>query len=177
VAAPYPDMQFMPTGGINADNIGTYLSYEKILVCGGSWMAEPSLINAGRFDEITRRCRDALQKAHGFSMTHIGINAAHEDEARKSAAFLERFFGFPPKDGNSSIFAGDGIELLKSPYLGRNGHIAIAVNNVWRAKAYLERNGLGFNNESAKLDGKGALASIYLSDELAGFALHLVQKK
>jgi 2-dehydro-3-deoxyphosphogluconate aldolase/(4S)-4-hydroxy-2-oxoglutarate aldolase len=167
----------MPTGGINADTIGAWLSCDKILACGGSWMADPALINAARFDEITRRCREALQKAHSFSVAHIGINAAGEDEARKSAAFLERFFGFLPKDGNSSIFAGDGIELTKSPGPGRNGHIAIAANNVWRAKAFLERNGLGFNNESAKPDGKGGLASVYLLDELAGFAIHLVQKK
>jgi 2-dehydro-3-deoxyphosphogluconate aldolase/(4S)-4-hydroxy-2-oxoglutarate aldolase len=177
VAAPYPGLKFMPTGGINADNIGTYLSYEKILACGGSWMADPSLVNDGRFDEITRRCREAQRKAHGFSMTHIGINAANEDEARKSAAFFERVFGFSPKEGNSSIFAGDGIEIMKSPYLGRNGHIAVAVNNVERAKACLERNGLVFNSESAKPDGKGGLLSIYLSDEPAGFAVHLVQKK
>jgi 2-dehydro-3-deoxyphosphogluconate aldolase/(4S)-4-hydroxy-2-oxoglutarate aldolase len=177
VAAPYPGLHFMPTGGINADNIGTYLSYEKTLACGGSWMVDPSLVNASRFDEIARRCREALQRAHSFAVAHIGINAANEDEARKSAAFLERFFGFSPKDGNSSIFAGDGIELMKSPSLGKNGHIAVAVNNVPRARAYLERNGLGFNQESAKTDGKGGLSSIYLSDELAGFAVHLVQKK
>jgi 2-dehydro-3-deoxyphosphogluconate aldolase/(4S)-4-hydroxy-2-oxoglutarate aldolase len=177
VAAAYPGLKFMPTGGINADNIGAWLSCEKILACGGSWMVDPALIHAGRFDEITRRCREALQKAHSFSVAHIGINAANEDEARKSAAFLERVFGFSPRDGNSSIFAGEGIELMKSPRPGRNGHIAVAANNVWRAKAFLERNGLGFNNESAKPDGKGGIASVYLQDELAGFAIHLVQKK
>jgi 2-dehydro-3-deoxyphosphogluconate aldolase/(4S)-4-hydroxy-2-oxoglutarate aldolase len=177
VAAPYPGLKFMPTGGINADNIGTYLSCEKILACGGSWMADASLVHEGRFDEIAKRCREALQKAHGFSVAHIGINAANEDEARKAAAFLERFFGFIPRDGNSSIFSSDRIELMKAPYLGKNGHIAVAVNNVWRAKAFLERNGLSFNNESAKQDGKGALVSVYLQDELAGFAIHLAQKK
>ncbi|MDR1239546.1 MAG: bifunctional 4-hydroxy-2-oxoglutarate aldolase/2-dehydro-3-deoxy-phosphogluconate aldolase [Treponema sp.] len=177
VAAPYPGLKFMPTGGINADNIGTYLSYEKIFACGGSWMVDASLINAARFDEITRRCREALQKAHGFSMAHIGINTANEDEARKAAAFLERVFGFAPRDGGSSIFAGDGIEIVKFPRPGRNGHIAVAVNNVPRAKAYLERNGLDFNRESAHPDGKGGLSAIYLSGEVAGFAVHLVQKK
>ena len=177
LAAAYPGLQFMPTGGINADNIGAWLSFEKIPACGGSWMAEASLLQEGRFDEITRRCREAMQRAHGFSMAHIGINAAGEEEARKAAAFLERFFGFSSRDGTSSIFAGDGIELMKSPYLGRNGHIAVAVNNVWRAKAFLERSGLAFNDESAKPDGKGGFVSVYLQDELAGFAVHLVQKK
>lgn len=176
IAAPYPGLKFMPTGGINAGNIGTYLSYEKILACGGSWMADATLINAARFDEISALCREALQNAHGFSVAHIGVNAANEDEARKAAAFFERFFGFTSKAGGSSIFAGDRIEIMKSPCLGKNGHIAVAVNNVFRAQAYLERNGLDFNRESAKSNGKGDLVSIYLADEVAGFAVHLVQK-
>jgi len=43
VAAPYPNLKFMPTGGINADNIATYLAYEKINACGGSWMVKDEL--------------------------------------------------------------------------------------------------------------------------------------
>jgi 2-dehydro-3-deoxyphosphogluconate aldolase/(4S)-4-hydroxy-2-oxoglutarate aldolase len=177
IAAPYPGLKFMPTGGINVNNIGSYLAYEKILACGGSWMADAALINAARFDEITALCREALQKAHDFSVAHIGVNAVNENEARKAAVFFERFFGFVSKAGNSSIFAGDGIEIMKSPCPGKNGHIAVAVNNVLRAQAYLERNGLDFNRESAKPNGKGGLVSIYLADEVAGFAVHLVQKK
>jgi 2-dehydro-3-deoxyphosphogluconate aldolase/(4S)-4-hydroxy-2-oxoglutarate aldolase len=177
IAAPYPNLKFMPTGGIGADNIGTYLAYEKIHACGGSWMVSADLINAGKFDAITALCKEAMQKAHGFTMVHIGINAANETDARKAAALFETFFGFVPKEGSSSIFAGSGIEVMKSPYLGKNGHIALGVNNVLRAKAYLERAGVLFNEESAKPDGKGGLIAVYLSDEIAGFALHLVQKK
>ena len=177
VAAPYPKVKFMPTGGISADNIGAYLAYEKILACGGSWMVGADLISAGKFDLITALCKEAVQKAHGFSMVHIGINAANEAEARKAAAFFETFFGFAAKDGKKSLFAGPGIEVMKSPYLGRNGHIAVAVNNVARAQAYLERTGLSFNQESANPDGKGGLVAIYLAEEVAGFAVHLVQKK
>lgn len=177
VAAPYPNIKFMPTGGIGADNIGTYLAYEKIVACGGSWMVGADLINAGKFDEITALCKEAMRKAHGFSMVHIGINAGDEGEARKATAFFETFFGFQAKEGNKSFFAGPGIEVMKSPYLGKHGHIAIAVNNVLRAKAYLERLGLSFNQDSANPDGKGGLAAIYFADEVAGFAVHLVQKK
>jgi 2-dehydro-3-deoxyphosphogluconate aldolase/(4S)-4-hydroxy-2-oxoglutarate aldolase len=177
IAAPYPGLKFMPTGGINVGNIGAYLTYEKVLACGGSWIADASLINAARFDDITALCREALQKVHGFSMAHIGVNAANENEAQKAAVFFERFFGFVSKAGNSSLFAGDRIEIMKPPHPGKNGHIAVAVNNVLRAQAYLERNGFDFNQESAKPDGKGGLASIYLADEVVGFAVHLVQKK
>ena len=177
IAAPYPNIKFMPTGGINADNIGAYLAYEKIVACGGSWMVRDDLINAGKFDEITALCKEAQKKAHGFSLTHIGINAANEAEAGKAAAFFGTMFGFSIREGKKSIFAGDGIEVMKTPFLGKNGHIAIGVNNVLRAKAYLERAGLSFNQDSANPDGKGGLAAIYLAGETVGFAVHLVQKK
>ncbi len=59
LGAVYPDVPFMPTGGINADNLLSYLALENVLACGGSWMAEGKLLSEGRFDEIERRARQA----------------------------------------------------------------------------------------------------------------------
>jgi 2-dehydro-3-deoxyphosphogluconate aldolase/(4S)-4-hydroxy-2-oxoglutarate aldolase len=177
VAAPYTGLRFMPTGGVNASNIGKYLSYEKILACGGSWMAGPELINTGNFSEITALCKEAMQKVHGFSVAHIGINRENENAAIETASALKRLFAFSIKEGTGSIFAGESIEIMKSPYLGKNGHIAIAVTNTARARSYLERKGVAFNHGSAKFNEKGALVTIYLQDEIAGFAVHLLQKK
>ena len=62
------------------------------------------------------------------------------------------------------------------PFRGTHGHIGIQTNFIDRAKAYLERQGFVFDESSANIkDGK--LTAIYLKDEIAGFALHLVQKK
>lgn len=52
LAAPYVGIKFMPTGGVNAKNLETYLSCDKIIACGGSWMVKEDLIRAGKFDEI-----------------------------------------------------------------------------------------------------------------------------
>ena len=57
--APYTTVRFMPTGGIGADNVGEYLSYNRIIACGGSWMVKGDLIKSGRFDEIERLTREA----------------------------------------------------------------------------------------------------------------------
>ena len=81
------------------------------------------------------------------------------------------------KTGNSSVFAGTAVEAMKSPYLGKNGHIAVATNYIDRAVNYLSMKGVAFNEESAKRDAKGNLTAIYLKDEIGGFAVHLVQKK
>lgn len=176
IAAPYTSMRFMPTGGINAANIAKYLAFDKIIACGGSWMVSSDLINAGKFDEITIMCKEAVKGMLGFELAHIGINAENEQEALKSAKMFEALFGFAVKDGNSSVFAGKYVEVMKKPFLGKHGHIAISTSSVLRAQAFLERQGFEFNADTAKANDKGKLMAIYLKDEIAGFAVHLVQK-
>ena len=52
LAAPYPMMKFMPTGGVNLKNLKDYLDFGKIVACGGSWMVKGDMIKAGEFDKI-----------------------------------------------------------------------------------------------------------------------------
>jgi 2-dehydro-3-deoxyphosphogluconate aldolase/(4S)-4-hydroxy-2-oxoglutarate aldolase len=59
IAAPYVDVNFMPTGGINLTNIGHYLAFRQVVACGGSWMAPAEWIAAKQFDRI----REASQRA------------------------------------------------------------------------------------------------------------------
>lgn len=61
LAAPYVDVTFMPTGGLNRDNVKAYLSYERIFACGGSWMVKKNLISEGRFDEIEQMAKEAAE--------------------------------------------------------------------------------------------------------------------
>lgn len=177
MAAPYVNMKFMPTGGINAKNLTSYLDFNKIIACGGSWMVPGDLINAGEWDKIEQLTREAVQTMLGFELAHVGVNAENEEEAVKAANRFAFIFGMPAKVGNSSIFAGSALEVMKSPYLGKNGHIAIKTNYIERAVNYLETIlGVEFDQDSAKTDAKGALKAIYLKEEIGGFAVHLVQK-
>ena len=61
IAAPYTNVKFMPTGGINAQNVKDYLAYNRILACGGSWMVTKDLVKAGDFNKITDLVREAAQ--------------------------------------------------------------------------------------------------------------------
>ena len=61
MAAPYTKMKFMPTGGINPQNVREYLQCDKILACGGSWMVKGDLINSGNFAEIEKLTKEASQ--------------------------------------------------------------------------------------------------------------------
>ena len=61
LAGPYANVKFMPTGGINLSNLGSYLSCPSILACGGTWMVAENLIAEERWDEITAICQDAVK--------------------------------------------------------------------------------------------------------------------
>lgn len=63
MAAPYHTLKFMPTGGIKQDNLKDYLSFDKILCCGGSWMVKGDLIKAGAFDKICELTKEAKKFA------------------------------------------------------------------------------------------------------------------
>ena len=59
MAAPYTGVRFMPTGGINKDNVRDYLAYNRIVACGGTWMVKGDLIKAGDFGRIRELAKEA----------------------------------------------------------------------------------------------------------------------
>ena len=177
MAAPYVNMKFMPTGGINAKNLISYLDFPKVIACGGSWMVPGDLIANGEFDKVEELTREAVKTMLGFEIAHVGVNTASEADALKAAERFGFIFGMPVKNGNSSVFAGSAVEFMKEPYLGKNGHIAIRTNYIERAVNYLSTVlGVEFDETSAKRDAKGALKAIYMKEEIGGFAVHLVNK-
>jgi 2-dehydro-3-deoxyphosphogluconate aldolase/(4S)-4-hydroxy-2-oxoglutarate aldolase len=175
-AGPYSGVRYIPTGGIGPKNLADYLSFNKVLAVGGSWMVKPELIAAGNYAEITRLSREAVLIALGFELRHLGINEPDADAALKDAQRMEDLFGFAVKQGNSSHFAGTGFEFMKTAYLGKNGHIAVAALNVDRAAAYFAAKGVQTRTETEKRDASGALTAVYLDVEAGGFAIHLIKK-
>ena len=61
LSAPYPQIQFMPTGGINLENLHTYLAFDRVAACGGSWMVKDELVKAGNFKEIQQLTAEAVR--------------------------------------------------------------------------------------------------------------------
>ena len=168
--------KWMCTGGINAKNVNDYLAYPQIFAVGGTWMCKSDKIKAGAWDEITAMCREAVDTMLGLELGHIGINCADEAEAAKTAEVLGSLLSMAVKPGNSSIFVGKKeFEIMKKPGRGTHGHIAIKTNNVDRAIYHLSNRGVKFDLDS-KVVKNGKTTAVYMADELAGFAIHLVQK-
>ena len=61
LAAPFPQVRFMPTGGVSEANVLEYLADSKIIAAGGSWMVKGDLIRDGKFDEIEAMTRSAVE--------------------------------------------------------------------------------------------------------------------
>lgn len=60
LSAPFPNIKFVPTGGVSLSNLTTYLEFDKIAAVGGSWLCTKDLITNGKWDEITRLSKEAM---------------------------------------------------------------------------------------------------------------------
>lgn len=61
LSGPFPMMRFIPTGGVNAENLPDFMKSEKIFACGGTWMVKKELINQHRFEEIETLSKEAAE--------------------------------------------------------------------------------------------------------------------
>lgn len=175
MAAPYGDVKFVPTGGINEKNLPEYLAFPKIAACGGSWMVPDDAIEAKDWDKIERLAREAVNVMLGLHVKHIGVNNQDAETAVSEAKKLSALLGWPmAKDSDKSLFVGESFEMMKTWFRGTHGHIAIATKNVDRAKWHMEQRGFEFDEDTAAFTPDGRMKFIYLKDEIAGFAIHLM---
>lgn len=176
IGAALKTAKWMCTGGVNAKNVNTYLANPQIIAVGGTWMCKSDKIKAGAWEDITAACKEAVDVMLGLELGHIGINCADDAEAMKTAELLGGLLSKAVAPGNSSIFVGNKeFEIMKKPGRGTHGHIAIKCNSVDRAVYHLGQRGVKFDMDSM-VNKNGKNIAIYLADEVAGFAIHLVQK-
>ena len=175
LSGPFGDVKFIPTGGISAKNMDEYVSAPFIHAVGGSWLCAKQDILDGKFDKITELSREARNAALGFEVAHVGINCENDAAAMEVAKLFDQAFATGIKDGTSSIFASSGVEVVKSMYLGANGHIAMKTANIERGIAALLDRGFEVDMETAKYKGETMIA-VYLKQSFGGFAIHLLQK-
>lgn len=175
LSGPFVGLKFIPTGGVNQQNLGEFVSNPSIHAVGGSWVCPKADIAAHNFDKITQLCAEARCGVMGFELAHVGINCESADESLAVCEELEKAFDFEVKTGNSSNFASTGVEVMKSMYLGKNGHLAVRTNKIETAIAELTKRGFAVDMDTAKYKGDRMVA-VYLKNEIGGFAVHLLQK-
>ncbi len=176
LSGPFPMAKFIPTGGVDVKNLADYADKPYIHAIGGGWLCNTADLKAQNFEAITKTVKVSIEALLGFEIAHIGINANNEDESMDIAEQFSHGFGFNVKPGNSSNFAGSGIEVNKGAGLGANGHIAILTNSIARAAYYLQTRGYTADWATSKGPANRPVA-VYLKNEIGGFAIHLLQKK
>ena len=168
-------VKFIPTGGVNQANLAEFSANPYIHAVGGSWVCPKAEIAAGKFEKITALCAEARKAVLGYAIEHVGINCADADAALAVTEAFCGAFGFAPKYGNSSNFAGQGIEVMKKMYYGKNGHLAVLTNKMEAAVADMQAKDYTLNRETASYKD-GRMTVVYLNEEIGGFAVHLKQR-
>ena len=62
LAGPYASIKFVPTGGVNLDNLSEYLSLKNVAAVGGSFVPDPKMVKAEDYEGISAACKDILKK-------------------------------------------------------------------------------------------------------------------
>ena len=173
-AGPFPQLKFMPTGGISLANLSSYAKQSNVLAIGGSWMVKPELIENEDWDGISKLCSDAVVALQGLEFAHMGLNNPSAEVAEQSITGFEAL-GMKTNRGASSTFMDSFIEVLPKMYLGKNGHIGYRCFNIERTLVYLAKHGFTVNKETIARDAKGNIKVCYLNEPLNGFAIHLIR--
>jgi 2-dehydro-3-deoxyphosphogluconate aldolase/(4S)-4-hydroxy-2-oxoglutarate aldolase len=165
----------VPAGDADAATVTAYLAHPAVLAVESSQVVRPEHLLAQNWAAVTARAGETVREVHRFEVAHVGVSTSDAAEAEAVALRFGGLFGFEVKLGNSSNFAGTAIEVMKGRSRGTLGHIAIRATNIDRAVMYLSRAGVRFVAGSEKRSPDGRLKAVYLEEEVAGFALHLLQ--
>lgn len=123
-----------------------------------------------------RSVKKAIAALLNVHLAHIGVNSESDEQANGMGNEFAKLFYGEKEETFLSFFGSNFVEVMKpDSKRGMNGHIGLGVNNVSRAVHYYTALGFNFNYDSARYDEYGNLTLIYFVEQMAGFALHLVQ--
>lgn len=172
LAGPYQAAKWMPTGGVNAKNLNDYLSFDRIIACGGTWLATGADIAENNWEGITKKCKEAIKVMLGFELKKICIYGDSAN-AEKNAKFVSSLFGFDCTETECGVQAG--CVCFGKEESDAKGCIVINTNNGNRAMAYLKRMGAEIDPD-IWYDKKGNVSCFGLKDMIAGFEICIETK-
>ncbi len=157
-AGPYVNLKFIPTGGVGIDNLRDYLSFRKVVACGGSWMVKGDLVRAERYDEIERLSREAVAAMLHLRIGSIRLSVGAENPAANSELLRSVLLPAQEKDGAET-----------------EGCIEILTDHLERAVYHLEKQGVAFDMDTAERDGK-KMRSVLLQKKTGEYRIRLAEK-
>ena len=154
MSAPYGHLNFMPTGGINIKNLNDYLSFDKIIACGGTWMVSQDLIDHQQWDEITRMTKEAIETMLNIQIHHVTIGCQDQGKALLSLIQQTSTKNLPIqfKESENQEFS----------------HISLSTNNIERAMFFLQKSGYSFDKETIQYNEKNKIKNVYFQGFISG---------
>ena len=98
LSGPFGGIKFIPTGGVNGQNIGEFIAAPFIHAVGGSWVCPKADIAAGNFEKITMLCKQARSAALGFEVAHVGVNCENGEDSLAVSKKLDEAFALGVKE-------------------------------------------------------------------------------
>lgn len=171
---PYPNVMFIPTGGLNLENMNEFLEYKNILAIGGSWMVDPKDLESKDFDRIKEKTAEAVQKMIGLEFDHIGFKPECFEETVHQ---FEKFLRIKRFDHSKSSFVSDKLEIIHefNPKV-LTQHLAYRVNDIQRAMHYFISRGYSFDMDTQLKDTQNNIKAIYFKEIIGGYSIHLIKK-
>ena len=174
LAGPFGHMKFVPTGGVNYDNMLEYLDLPNVAAVGGSFMTPSAMVKNRQWADITATCQAAVDKLLGFAICHTGIHCQTKEEAE---AVTDRLCGLLHQKKievpGASWFVGTLVEVCYKKLPGEKGHVGIDTRDIDRAIAYYKRQGVEFAEDGFTYDDQGRVRLAYFKELYHGFSVHL----
>ncbi|MHB8129090.1 MAG: hypothetical protein ACYDEX_08845 [Mobilitalea sp.] len=125
--------------------------------------------------QIIENIQNHIYELLGLQLIHIGINVIDDAQSHMVTDQFKELLHLPVKETPGSFFVGSLIEVMRQPFLGECGHIAIGTKNISLAYFFYKKLGYEFNEETIVTDENNHLVLIYFKNEIGNFAVHLKQ--
>jgi len=172
MAAPFPSVHFVPTGGINNENIASYFSYSRVLACGGSWIAKSNDITAGRINRITENALAARKAMLGFKIKTVELPHLLKDESKKIDPLFSGLFHQEMEIKDNSIQVAEMIKFPLDDKQNKSCTIYIETIDLDRALFHIRQQGYSIK----KSKNKTGEWELHLSEKIGKYRIKIFKK-
>jgi len=123
LSAPYPNIKFMPSGGVNIKNLRDYMAFDKVFACGGSWMVDRKLITAQDFSRITELTKQAVDAVKNEMPSRPPYSKPFENASHRVITLGEIMLRLNPEGYNRFVQA----DRFAASYSGGEANVAVSL--------------------------------------------------
>lgn len=172
LSAPFREIQFIPTGGINMKNISQYISAPFVYAVGGSWVCPKTEVSSGNFENIAALCKSSRKAMLGYELIRDEVCIKDSCTAESILTFFGEIADLPVEKTNSFV---QSSAVIKNAKTNTRGYVAVRTNCIRVAISDLSRKGFVPDMTTAT-NKDGRISSVYLMEQKEGLVVRLVQR-